>query len=366
MRRLALLVTCLAITLAATACLPPNPGPTGLYLGQQSNVTPAVTPKNASVTWGAAPAIDERYGGTLYAGTSLETADPRPPLLPGNLEPLRLWVADPRNGVANRPAIVWLHGGGFAVGIDSMYGLANGTGKEYAQRGYVGFSVEYRTDTTLIGTQSGTQRPPSLCQWVQDNPNPNDPVWLARRDQCKRNILAAQHDALAAVRWIRQHASQYGIDPNKIAIGGFSAGAVTASNAAYQSDDVGTVTYFTGDDLSPALSKPQAAFGASGCTYTEDGSAPATIGSGDAPVSFIHSKFDQAVPYSCAALTVTTARAQGLVAELTSYCTESGHAEKLYTAHKAATDTQWTTFLARELLVYSGMRAPSADPVCAP
>jgi acetyl esterase/lipase len=365
MRRLALLVS-LTLAFAATACLPPNPGPTGLYLGPQSNITPAVTPKSAPVTWGAAPAIDEHYGGTLYTGTSIETADPRPPLLPGDLEPLRLWVADPGNGLTNRPAIVWIHGGGFAVGIDSMYSLANGTGKEYAQRGYVGFSVEYRIDTTLIGTQNGTQRPPSLCQWVQDNPNPDDPVWLARRDQCKRNILAAQYDALAAVRWIRQHAAQYGVDPNKVAVGGFSAGAVTASNTAYQSEDVGTVAYFPGDDMSPASSRPQAAFGASGCTYTEDGGAPTTIGPGDAPASFIHSKFDQAVPYSCIAVTITTARANGLVAELTSYCTESLHAEKLYSAHKAASDTQWTTFLARELRVYSGMRAPSAEPVCAP
>ncbi len=179
-----------------------------------------------------------------------------------------------------------------------------------------------------------------------------------------RNIVAAQHDALAAVRWIKQHAPQYGVDPNRIAIGGFSAGAVTASNVAYQWDDVGTLSYFTGDTLSPTDSKVRAAFGASGCTYTVDGSAPATIGVGDASTSFIHSEFDQAVPYACAATTVETARAHGLVAELTSYCNESGHAETLYNAHKAASDDQWTTFLARELQVYSGMRPPSTDPVC--
>jgi dienelactone hydrolase len=357
-------LTALVLAFAATACLPPNPGPTGLYLGKQANIAPKVTPKAQPVTWGAAPAIDANYGGILYAGTSIQTADPRPPLQPGGFEPLRLWIADPNNGVTNRPAIVWVHGGGFAVGIDSMYGLANGAGKEYAQRGYVGFSVEYRIDTTLIGTQQGAQRPPSLCQWVQDNVNVNDPTWLARRDQCIRNINAAQYDALAAIRWIRQHAAQYGVDPNKIAVGGFSAGAVTASNVAYQSDQVGTFSYFPGDDRSPATSKAQAAFGASGCTYNPDGTAPTTIGPGDAPVSLVHSKFDQAVPYSCAALTVTTARAQGLVAELTSYCNESLHAEKLYSAYKADTDVQWTTFLARELKIYSGMPAATTAPTC--
>ena len=52
------------------------------------------------------------------------------------------------------------------------------------------------------------------------------------------------------------------------------------------------------------------------------------------------------------------------MAELTSYCTERGHAAGLYATHKAATDEQWTTFLTRELGLYSGMRPPSANPVC--
>ena len=101
---------------------------------------------------------------------------------------------------------MWVHGGGFAVGLDSMNALANGSGQDYAQRGYVGFSVEYRIDTTLVGTQ-GANRPPSLCQWVQDNEDPQSQLWVARRDQCARNIIAAQRDALAAVRWIRAHAA---------------------------------------------------------------------------------------------------------------------------------------------------------------
>jgi hypothetical protein len=359
MRRLTLIVAGLGVF--AAGCIPPNPGPTGLYLGVQPNITPVVTPKSLPVTWGAAPVIDTHYGGTLYAGTDIEQADPRPPLLPGGLEPLRLWIADPRNNVANRPAIIWLHGGGFATGIDAMYGLANGVGKEYAQRGYVGFSVEYRTDTTVIGSGSNH---PSLCQWVQDNPDPSSQLWLDRRTECERNITAAQRDTLAAVRWVRLHAATYGVDPAKIAVGGFSAGAVTASNVAYQGDDIGNLSYFSGDDRSVATSHAQAAFGASGCTYTESGGPPPTIGAGDSPVSLIHSKFDVAVPYSCAATTVLTARSKGLVAELTSYCNESLHAEKLYAAHKAATDDQWTTFLARELQIYTGMRPPSSDPTC--
>ncbi len=356
-RRFGLVTLGVVVVLLATACVPKAPPAPARYLDAVEPAT--VTPKAAPVTWGAAPPIDAAYGGTLYAGTAIEQADPRPALDGAGNEPLRMWVANPSDSLASRPAIVWVHGGGFAVGIDAMYGLANGTGKEYAQRGYVSISVEYRIDTTLIGTGTSTQRPPSLCQWVQDNENPSDPVWQQRSEQCRRNILAAQHDVQAAVRWIRDHATQYRVDPNRIAVGGFSAGAVTAANLAYRGDDVGTWSYYPGDPVNAGRSRVSAAFGASGCAYD-----PAAIGAGDAPTSWIHAKGDRAVPYSCATATAATARAAGLVAELTSYCSSSLHAEALYTPNQAATDAQWTTFLARHLLLYSDMRPPSADPFC--
>jgi acetyl esterase/lipase len=358
--KLLLVAAALALSVVATACLPANPGPTGLYLGKQANISPAVTPKANGIVWGSAPNIDEHYGGTLYEGTGIEQQDPRPPLVDGK-QPLRLWVADPRDGRTGRPAIIWLHGGGFAVGLDSMYGLANGTGKAYAQRGYVGFSVEYRTDTTLVGTGD---RPPSLCQWVQDHIDLDDPTWQARRAQCQRNIQAAQFDALAAVRWVRLHAAQYGVDPNKIAVGGFSAGAVTAMNVAYDGRNVGGNAYWSGDDRASAKSKVQAAFGASGCVYSPDLGVPSVIDTNDAPTAMIASKGDPAVPYACVAATTKLARSNGLVAELASYCSESAHANTLYEKHLAATDAQWTTFLARELAIYSGMPKATTAPTC--
>lgn len=365
MRRLQLALTVLALALMATACVPPNPGPTGLYLGKQSTIRPVVTPEDEPITWGSAPPIDENYGGTIYEGTSIEQQDPRPPLRPNGNQPLRLWAADPNNGVKDRPAIIWIHGGGFAVGLESMYALADGTAREYAERGYVTFSVEYRIDTTLVGDGGAGGRPASLCQWVQDNEAPGNPTWEARRAQCMRNIIAAQRDAQGAVRWLRAHAADFDVDPDKIAVGGFSAGAVTAINMAYRAEDVGTNRYFVGDDVSVARSRIQAALSASGCLYPEEHGGPLTrIGAGDAPTSAIASEHDRAVPYECVAATTATARSKGLVAELTSYCDDDGHAAGLYRQHKEATDAQWTTFLARELELYRGMRPPSAAPVC--
>lgn len=358
-RTLTLLASTLVLLGVTTAC-EPDPGPTGLYRGIQPGITPVVTPKNAGVLWGGAPVIDPNYGGTIYEGTPIEMQDPRPAAVNGR-QPLRYWKADPDNGLTDRPAIIWLHGGGFAKGIESMYGLANSAGKEYAQRGYVSFSLEYRMDTTVMAPTTT-----SLCQWVQDNVDPEDPVWVDRKETCANNITAAQRDVLAFVRYLKANASTLGIDPGKIAVAGFSAGAVTASNAAFQWDDVGPVAYFPGDDKSPLDSRPNAAIGASGCTFNFDSptGAPDTVDALDAPTSFIASELDPAVNYQCSVLSTQAARDAGLVAELTSYCGQAGHANNLYEQHKAETDEQWTTFLVRQLAIYSGTREPTAAPFC--
>ncbi len=329
------------LALAAACVPPPPPSPPAPYLDQVfTNVT--VTPKATGVAFGSAPPIDPTVG---------TPDDTHGRLLDGNgNEILHLWVANPLDNTSpRRPAIIWVHGGGFVGGIGAEYGLANGTGAAYAKRGYVGFSIEYRIDTT------------SQCQYVQDHQHdvPLPPNFDALKAQCVRGITAAFQDAQAAVRWVRRHAAEYRVDPNKVAIGGFSAGAVTAENVAFDSDLAGTWKYSPDDDPTVS-SRVQAAFGASGCNYD-----PSTIGPGDSPTSFIHSELDLAVDYrDCVVPTITAARAAGLVAELTSYCGQSGHAATLYQQHLAATDAQWTTFLARELRIYSKLRPPSADPLC--
>ena len=96
----------------------------------------------------------------------------------------------------SRPAIIWVHGGAFAAG-DKAKNPFPKLANEFAQRGYVALSINYR----LMSTEkcAGVHPPPASCQ-------------AAATD--------AQHDAQAAVRWLRAHAAQYGVDPNRIAIGG--------------------------------------------------------------------------------------------------------------------------------------------------
>ena len=52
-------------------------------------------------------------------------------------------------------------------------------------------------------------------------------------------MRAAKDDTQAAVRWLRANAARYRIDPTRIAVGGGSAGAVTALLVGAFSEDVG-------------------------------------------------------------------------------------------------------------------------------
>ncbi|MGI9473276.1 MAG: alpha/beta hydrolase fold domain-containing protein, partial [Rubripirellula sp.] len=84
-----------------------------------------------------------------------------------------------------RPAIVMVHGGGWVSG-DKRTALFIGQAIEFAKRGYVCVSVNYRLDGEK---------------------------------------LPCIQDVKCAVRWLRAHADQYGVDPNRIGAYGNSAGA---------------------------------------------------------------------------------------------------------------------------------------------
>ena len=132
----------------------------------------------------------------------------------GATQALKLDMYSPHGDTAtNRPAMVWVHGGGFSGGNKQSPELIDES-NWLAQRGYVNVSIDYRL----------------APQGCVGNPGPS----------CIYGIRDAQYDAQAAVRFLRANAVQYGIDPNKIAMGGSSAGAITALNVAYSPDDVGT------------------------------------------------------------------------------------------------------------------------------
>ena len=111
--------------------------------------------------------------------------------------PLHLYVSSPPASFAGpRPAIVFFHGGGWTGGSVVQF---NTQSLALAARGMVAIDVEYR----LI------PKPPAM-----DSPR------------------ICVEDAKSAIRWVREHAEQLQVDPNKIVGSGGSAGGYLAGAAA--------------------------------------------------------------------------------------------------------------------------------------
>ncbi|MGA3187370.1 MAG: alpha/beta hydrolase [Bryobacteraceae bacterium] len=65
-----------------------------------------------------------------------------------------------------------------------------------------------------------------------------------------------EYDAMQAIRMVRAHAKEWNLDPNKIGIMGFSAGAELASAAAVLYDDFDKKNSDAGDPLKGVTSRP--------------------------------------------------------------------------------------------------------------
>lgn len=130
-------------------------------------------------------------------------------------------------------AVVLIHGGGMWTGSRSDM---REPARALAGAGYVAFAIDYR----LVDAAAGGNR------------------WPAQLD-----------DAQAAVRWVRAHAADYGIDPIRIAAFGWSAGGQLAAllgvretrrddNATSISSRVNRVVVLAGDvDLAAYTEPPE-------------------------------------------------------------------------------------------------------------
>lgn len=99
---------------------------------------------------------------------------------------MHLFLPDPNVFKGNRPTIVYFHGGSWSAGKPDWFFE---TGKEYSKKGWVAAAAEYR-----IKGRHGTYP------------------------------FEAVKDAKSAIRWLRENAKKYNIDPNKLVATGNSAG----------------------------------------------------------------------------------------------------------------------------------------------
>ncbi len=234
----------------------------------------------------------------------------------GVTQTLLLDVLEPiGDTVTARPAIVWVHGGSFKSGDKSSTQIVAEATK-FAKLGYVGASINYRLY-------------PSGCTTNYQ---------LA---SCVQEMTDAQHDAQAAVRFLRANAAAYGIDPARIAIKGISAGAITALHVGFNSDDPGT----SGNP--DFLSTVRAAVSVSGAKKL------GTASPEDAASFLLHGTLDTTVPYSWAVETYNEATAAGLTTFLTSF-DGAGHAP--YADHGTEMFEQTRNFLYWEMDLPSAAR----------
>src|SRR5689334_5641578 len=128
--------------------------------------------------------------------------------LSGNTVTLKLDVYQPTGDtITERPAIVWVHGGSFCCGDKTSPELID-EATTFAKKGYFNVSINYRLESPGCSAGNVTA-------------------------SCISAIAEAEADAKTAVRFLRTNAALYGIDVTRIAIGGSSAGAITALNVGF-------------------------------------------------------------------------------------------------------------------------------------
>ncbi len=222
----------------------------------------ACIPSSVDPPPGAAPL---RYRDEVFGNFSV-TSDLQygsAPDLSNNPVALKLDLYEPDGDSASqRPAVVWVHGGGYNKG-DKAFGPALVMGPLLAKRGYVFVSINYR----LLAPESCTSA-------------------AGVSSACQTAAVAAAHDAQAAVRWLRANAAAYRIDPNRIGIGGESAGAITATFVGVWSDQ-------PGDSGNPGYRSDVEAW------VSISGGLPGGlfVGPGDAPGFLFSGTADPLVPY---------------------------------------------------------------------
>jgi len=129
-----------------------------------------------------------------------------------------LTVFKPTPWTANGTAVVVCPGGGFmALSINSE---GNDVAKYLAAKGVTAFVLKYRVAHT---GEDATQEFTALIgnrQKFQETVGNVIPLSIA--------------DGIAAVAYVRQHASEYGVSPDRVGIIGFSAGGTVATGAAIE------------------------------------------------------------------------------------------------------------------------------------
>ncbi|WP_028648041.1 alpha/beta hydrolase [Nocardiopsis sp. CNT312] len=122
---------------------------------------------------------------------------------PEGAPPVRLRLYRPRGLDGRAPALLWIHGGGFLIGSPVQ-----------DEAGSAAFARELGITVVSVGYRLAPQHP----------------------------APAALEDVYAALSWVCEHAEELGVDPERVAIGGASAGGGLTAALALACHDRGGPT----------------------------------------------------------------------------------------------------------------------------
>ena len=213
---------------------------------------------------------------------------------------LKVWIFDPAQKSAKPlPAIVFFFGGGWTGGSPTQFEPQS---RHLASRGMIAIVADYRVKT--------------------------------RQDAKPADCVS---DAKACVRWVRANAARLGIDPERIAVGGGSAGGHLAASVATlpgldtAKDDKSVsclpnalVLFNPGTVMAPFPGLDLKGFGAGldkdkfGCEPTEI-SPIHHVKKGTPPTIIFHGKADTTVPYSTVEKFAEVMKASGNRCDLIGY-----------------------------------------------
>ncbi len=135
----------------------------------------------------------------------------------------------PADGTANGTALIIAPGGAFTFLMVDYEGYD--VARWLARRGVTAFVLKYRVRHSPDSDQE-------YVPWVQNfmkglsNRDPNAPP-IKELEEAR---TWGEEDGRQAIRFVRKHAAEWGIDPHRIGIGGFSAGGGVTMGPVFQHD----------------------------------------------------------------------------------------------------------------------------------
>lgn len=189
----------------------------------------------------------------------------------------------PEGDTRDRPAVILLFGGGWAMGDRAQQ---KGYGITLAKAGFVCLAADYRL--------SGTAK------------------WPAQRD-----------DVRTALTWLRTHTAAYRINPDRIAISGHSSGGHLALMAAAQEKVAAVCAFYPATDLVALCALPDGKASIEGLlgpaptpAQLNDASPLPQVGAGFAPLLLLTGDADTRVPHDQTLRLYERTKALGNIAEL--------------------------------------------------